>query len=78
MPHMLRNLILMILLFCRTLLSCLEAEISVKIDFTYLSAIISYQRLNNSEDGTNQSINHVFQDYFIAYYCQITVGRLSK
>ena len=34
MPHMLRNLILMILLFCRTLLSCLEAEISVKIDFT--------------------------------------------
>ena len=33
-PHMLRNLILMILLFCRTLLSCLEADISVKIDFT--------------------------------------------
>ena len=30
MPHLLRNLILMILLFCRTLLSCLEAEISVK------------------------------------------------
>ena len=28
------NSILMILLFCRTLLSCLEAEISVKIDFT--------------------------------------------
>ena len=26
----------------------------------------------------NQSINHVFQDYFIAYYCQITVGRLTK
>ena len=34
MPHLLRNLILMILLFCRTLLSCLEAEISVKIEFT--------------------------------------------
>ena len=30
MPHLLRNSILMILLFCRTLLSCLEAEISVK------------------------------------------------
>ena len=34
MSHMLINLILMILLFYRTLLSCLEAEISVKIDFT--------------------------------------------
>ena len=30
MPHMLRNLILIILLFCRTLLSCLDADISVK------------------------------------------------
>ena len=29
MPYLLRNSILMILLFCRTLLSCLEAEISV-------------------------------------------------
>ena len=26
----------------------------------------------------NQSINHLFQDYFIAYYCQITVGKLTK
>ena len=31
MPNLLRNSILMILLFCRTHLSCLEAEISVKI-----------------------------------------------
>ena len=23
-------------------------------------------------------VNHVFRDYFIAYCCQITVGRLSK
>ena len=46
---MLRNLILIILLFCRTLLSCLEAEISVKINFTYYSAIISYQCPNSSE-----------------------------
>ena len=46
---MLRNLILMILLFCRTLLSCLEADISVKIDFTKKSAIISYQCLNSSD-----------------------------
>ena len=26
----------------------------------------------------NQSINHIFQDYFIVCYYQITVGRLSK
>ena len=26
----------------------------------------------------NQSINHLFQDYFIAYYCQITFGKLTK
>ena len=26
----------------------------------------------------SQSINHLFQDYFIAYYCQITVGKLTK
>ena len=31
MPHLLRNSILMIFLFCRTLLSCLEAEISAEI-----------------------------------------------
>ena len=49
MPNLLRNSILMILLFCRTLLSCLEDEISVKIDFTLYSAIISYQRLNSSD-----------------------------
>ena len=35
-PHMLRNMILMILLFCRTLLPCLEAEISVKIELKSL------------------------------------------
>ena len=31
--HLIRNLILMILLFYQTRLSCLEAENSVKIDF---------------------------------------------
>ena len=33
MPHLIRNLILMNLLFYRTLLSCLVAEKSVEIDF---------------------------------------------
>ena len=48
MPHLIRNLILMTLLFYRTLLSCLEAEKSVKIDFILLSAIISYQCFHSS------------------------------
>ena len=48
MPNLLRNLIMMILFFYRTLLSCLEAEKSVKINFISYSAIISYQSLNSS------------------------------
>ena len=34
MPHLPRNLIVVILLFYRTILSCLEAEKCVKFDFT--------------------------------------------
>ena len=47
MPHQL-SLIPMILLFHRTLLSCPEAEKSVRIDFILQSAIISYQSLNST------------------------------
>ena len=34
MPHLLRNLILTILLFYRTILSCLESEKCVEFNFT--------------------------------------------
>ena len=33
---------------------------------------------DNDDVMINQSINHLFQDNFIAYYCQITVGKLTK
>ena len=48
MPPLLQNFILMVFPFYRTLLSCLEAEKSVRIDFILQSAIISYQSLNST------------------------------
>ena len=52
---------------------------SVYIVYTVYSVYIVYTGFClHSLDTINQSINHIFQDYFIAYCCQITVGRLSK
>ena len=68
-PPLLQDFILMVFPFYRTLLSCLEVEKCVKIDFTLQNEIILTKVLNSSEKQSCSLYHEVEKDSHYTRYC---------